>query len=597
MKLRIKIRYNKWQYLKILGEGDFLIELAKKMNPLRVGLAVIFILLQVVGLMYTPTLTADIINNGVANGDMSYIFKTGGIMVLVAAMTLGSALLNVYFSAVESQHLGENIRNDLFNKIMSFSNEELDRFGISTLITRTTNDVTQYQVVMMFLLRFLIMDPIRIIVAFSLAFLREPKMSFIFFIMGPILALMVYVLIKKVSPKFRFLQLLTDRLNQVFREGLTGIRVIRAFNKDRYEEERFDEVNEEYATTSISAHTMMALLNPMMIFAVSATQILIVWFGAQFISMDLVKVGNLVALNTYAINILMGIMMFSMVLIQVPRAEVAAERINEVLHTETSIKEPEHTKDRTPELGHVTVEFDNVSFVYPGAEEYALRNVSFKIKAGERLAIIGGTGSGKSTLANLLLRLYDVTEGRILLNGVDIREISQHNLRKWINYATQKAVLFSGNIRENLQYANPDATDDEIWEALEVAQGADFVDELPKGLDDRVEQGGNNFSGGQKQRLSIARTLISKAPVLVFDDSFSALDFKTDAKLRKELKPFTKQQAIIVIAQRISSVTDADQILVLEYGKQVGLGTHDELKKSNKVYREIIDSQMKGDDI
>ncbi|WP_018659934.1 ABC transporter ATP-binding protein [Allofustis seminis] len=572
-------------------------ELAKKMDPRRVTLAFIFIVIQVVGLMYTPTLTADIINNGVATGNIQYIIKTGVVMIVVAALTLVAALLNVYFSAQESQHLGETIRNQLFEKIMSFSNEELDHFGVSTLVTRTTNDVTQYQIVMMFLLRFLMMDPIRVIVAFILAFLREPKMSFIFFIMGPTLAGLVYIVIRTVSPKFRMLQWLTDRLNQVFREGLTGIRVIRAFNKDEFEEKRFDEVNEEYAETAIRAHTVMAFLNPLMIFAVNVTQILIVWFGAQFISMDLVQVGNLVALNSYAMNILMGIMMFSMVLMQFPRASVAAERILEVLHTDLSIEEVEHPKDMVPELGNVTVEFQNVSFSYPGAEKYALENISFKVSAGERLAIIGGTGSGKSTLANLLLRLYDVNEGRILINGVDIREMSQHNLREWVNYATQKAVLFSGDIRQNLRYANPDATDEDLWRALEVAQGADFVSELKQKLEARVEQGGSNFSGGQRQRLSIARTLASKAPVLVFDDSFSALDFKTDAHLRRALKPFTQAQAVIVIAQRISSVTDADQILVLDYGQQVGLGTHQELKAANKVYQEIIDSQMKGDDI
>lgn len=547
--------------------------------------------------MLMPTLTAEIIDQGVATKDMDYIFRLGGVMIIVAILGFICALLNVYFSATESQNLGRKIRDALFQKIMSFSNEEIDQFGTSTLITRTTNDVTQLQSVMMFLVRFLFMDPIRIIVATVLAYLQAPNMAFVFVVVVPVLILLVYLLLKKTSPLFRSLQGMTDNLNRIFREGLTGIRVVRAFNREIYEEERFDEANEEYASTSILAQIYMALNHPLMIGTISVTTVMIVWFGAKFVSIGELNIGSIVALHTYALNILFGIMMLSSVIMMIPRAQVAAERILAVLDAENSIKDPDEPIRVTVDDESIQLTFDSVDFGYPGAEELALEDISFNLKAGERLAIIGGTGSGKSTLVNLLLRLYDVSAGAIRINGTDIRQMTQRNLRELIGLATQSVVLFAGTVRDNLKYGNADATDEEIWEALRVAQGDDFVKSLPGRLDARVEQGGSNFSGGQRQRLSIARALVTDAPILVFDDSFSALDFKTDAKLRRELKPVTQDRAVIIIAQRISTVTDADQILVLDYGKVAGLGTHEELKENNQVYQEIINSQLKGDDI
>lgn len=560
-------------------------------------LNVLFIFGQALSILLMPTLTAQIIDKGVATGDMDYIFRMGGVMVVVAILGFISAVLNVYFSATESQKLGESIREKLFQKIMSFSNEEIDRFGTSTLITRTTNDVTQFQAVMMFLVRFLFMDPIRIITATVLAYLQAPNMAFIFVIVVPVLVFLIFLLLKKTSPLYRSLQGMTDRLNRIFREGLTGIRVVRAFNQEIYEEKRFDDANEDYASTSILAHIYMALIHPLMIGTISVTTVMIIWFGSQFVSLGEMNIGSIIALHTYALNILFGIIMLSSVIMMIPRAQVSAERILEVLDVENSIQDPENPVCIRPADGAVELSFNDVDFRYPGAEELALEDISFHLKAGERLAIIGGTGSGKSTLVNVLLRLYDVSSGSIEINGTDIRTMTQENLRELIGLATQSVVLFAGTIRENLTYGNDDATDEEIWEALEIAQGADFVRKLPGKLDARVEQGGSNFSGGQQQRLSIARALITDADILVFDDSFSALDFKTDAKLRHDLKPVTEDKAVIIIAQRISTVTDADQILVLEYGKAVGLGTHEELKENNEVYQEIINSQLKGEDI
>ena len=378
---------------------------------------------------------------------------------------------------------------------------------------------------------------------------------------------------------------------------MTGIRVIRAFNREEYEEDRFDKANKDYADTSISAHIYMSFLNPIMILLTSATSIMIIWFGAQYVSIGEMQVGNLVAFTSYSFNILMGIMMLSMIITMLPRMQVAIERVFQVLDAQNEIIDKERPTPLDSKSKEVSLAFNHVNFRYPSAEKLALEDIDFSIKDGEKVAIIGGTGAGKTTLANLILRLYDIESGSIEINGIDITNVSQHDLRKMIGFATQNALLFSGTIRENLKYGNDEATDDELWHALEVAQGKDFVSKLPDGLASRVEQGGANFSGGQRQRLSIARALATDAKVLVFDDSFSALDFRTDARLRKALEPETRDKAFIIIAQRISTVVDADQILVLDNGKLAGKGTHEELKETNKVYQEIIDSQMKGEDI
>ena len=571
--------------------------IAQMLNPGRIAWLFVFLVIQVVSMLMIPTLSAEIIDNGVATGDIDYILKYGGIMIAIAIIGFISSMLNVYLSSTESQKAGSKLRELLFDKILNYSTEEIDKFGISTLMTRTTSDVLQVQQVLVMVLRFMILDPLRIVVAAVLAFTREPKLAFIFVIVVPILVIAVVLLLRKVNPLFRSLQIKTDSLNRVFREGLTGIRVIRAFNREDYEEERFDKENEDYAKTGTRAHTYMALMNPLMILLTSATTIFIIWFGAQYISVGEMEVGNLVAFTSYSFNILMGIMMLSMIITMLPRVQVALERIYQVLDAPKEIVDKENPTSLDLEAEEMVLEFQDVDFRYPGAEKLALEGIDFSVKDGQKVAIIGGTGAGKSTLANLIVRLYDIESGAIKINGIDITNMSQHNLRDAVGFATQSASLFSGTIRENLKYGNEDATDEELWHALDVAQGADFVSELPDGLGSRVEQGGANFSGGQRQRLSIARALVTDARILVFDDSFSALDFKTDAQLRKALEPETTDKAVIIIAQRISTVVDADEILVLDNGELAGKGTHDELKETNKVYQEIIESQMKGEDI
>ena len=567
------------------------------LNPGRIAWLFVFLVIQVVSMLMIPTLSAEIIDNGVATGDIDYILKYGGIMIAIAIIGFISSMLNVYLSSTESQKAGSKLRELLFDKILNYSTEEIDKFGISTLMTRTTSDVLQVQQVLVMVLRFMILDPLRIVVAAVLAFTREPKLAFVFVIIVPILVIAVVLLLRKVNPLFRSLQIKTDSLNRVFREGLTGIRVIRAFNREDYEEDRFDKENEDYAKTGTRAHTYMALTNPLMILLTSATTVFIIWFGAQYISVGEMEVGNLVAFTSYSFNILMGIMMLSMIITMLPRVQVALERIYQVLDAPKEIVDKENPTSLDLEAEEMVLEFEDVDFRYPGAEKLALEGIDFSVKDGQKVAIIGGTGAGKSTLANLIVRLYDIESGSIKINGIDITNMSQHNLRDAVGFATQNASLFSGTIRENLKYGNEDATDEELWHALDVAQGADFVSELPDGLGSRVEQGGANFSGGQRQRLSIARALVTDARILVFDDSFSALDFKTDAQLRRALEPETTDKAVIIIAQRISTVVDADEILVLENGELAGKGTHDELKETNKVYQEIIESQMKGEDI
>lgn len=573
-----------------------MIRLAKMMNPWRVLLTVVFLTIQVLGMLMMPTITANIIDFGVAQGDLDYILRMGALMLGITFLNIGSAGLNVYFSARESQGLGEKIRNKLYKIITYFSNEELDQFGTSTLITRSTNDVMQIQFIMMLVLRMMIMAPIMMFGAGFMAFQREPRLSAVFVVSIPLLAVMLGLILKYASPYFRSLQVKTDRLNRVFREGLTGIRVIRAFNTSKHEEDRFDEANKDFRNTAIRGFTIMGFLMPSMTFAISITNILIISFGSQLISTGDMQVGNLVAFLTYAMQILIGVMNVSMVLFFLPRGQVAAERIIEVLDSPKSILDPENPKE--VEIDHnVSLEFNHVDFRYTGAEKLALEDIHFSAKKGETVAIIGGTGAGKTTLSNLVLRLYDIESGHISINGVDTREMTQKTLRSMIGYAPQKALLFSGTIRENMQYGKPEATDEEIWHALEIAQGADFVSELPDGLDSRVEQGGSNFSGGQRQRLSIARALVTQADIYIFDDSFSALDFKTDAQLRKALKPETTDSIVLLIAQRINTVIDADTILVLDNGQLVGKGNHEELKETNPVYQDIMDSQMKGDTI
>ena len=573
-----------------------MMKLAKRMNGLAVMGAIMFMVIQVISDLYLPNLTADIIDNGIATGDVSYIISVGVKMLGFSLLSVAAATGNVFLASQQSQLLGKNIRSSVFKKVSYFSNDAIDEIGTSSLITRTTNDVVQIQMVIMMALRMMIQAPIMLVGAGIMAYTREPQLASIFLYVLPILAVFMVTIMYFAIPYFKKMQSKTDRLNLVFREGLTGIRVIRAFNRNKSETKRFDEANKDFADTSIRANTIMSFMLPVMTLIISATNISIIWFGGQYIGDGMMEVGNLITFMTYAMQILMSFMMLAMIFVFIPRGQVSAARVNKVLETESMVKDPEKpTKVNMADKG--TIEFDQVDFRYTGAEQLALEDINFKSTKGQMVAIIGGTGSGKSTLANLIARFYDVESGSVRMNGVDIRDISQKELRSMMGYAPQKAVLFTGTIRSNMQYGKPDATDEEIWHALDVAQAKDFVSELPKGLDSYVEQGGSNFSGGQKQRLSIARALVSKADILIFDDSFSALDFKTDAELRKALAVEAKDSVVVIIAQRISTVMNADTILVMDGGRVVGKGTHEELKETNSTYQEIMNSQMREEEL
>ncbi len=555
--------------------------------------AVFFMIIQVIANLNLPSLTSDIVNNGVAKGDISYIWKIGFEMIGFSLLSVAAAVLNVLLAARSSQKLGQNLRSDIYSKVMNFANDEFNKVETSSLITRTTNDVVQIQNVAMIALRMMIMAPIMLIGASFLAYNKSHQLSWIFVVSIPVLLICIGLIMGLAIPRFRAMQTKTDRLNLVFREGLTGVRVIRAFRQDQFEQDRFETANQDYTDNSIKVNTIVAFAYPVMTLIMSATNVAIVWFGGQLISSQAMQVGNMIAFMTYAMQVLMSFMMLAMVMAFLPRAAASATRIQEVLSLDSSIKDPEHpTTPATGEAKQLT--FDNVEFRYRHAEQPALSGIDFSAKAGQTVAIIGGTGSGKTTLVNLIPRFFDVEKGSVNVNGVDVRQQDVKTLHGEVAMVPQKATLFTGTIRDNMKFGKEDATDDEIWQALDIAQSTDFVKE-EGGLDAHVEQGGENFSGGQRQRLAIARALVKDASTYVFDDSFSALDFKTDAKLRGQLRQDKRiqQSIVVIVAQRIATVADADLILVLDNGKLVGKGTHEELRQSNKVYQEIMRSQLR----
>ena len=558
--------------------------------------ATIFLGFQVVCDLSLPNLTSNLINNGVAKGNVGYIWQIGLQMLGLTLVGIFAAAGNVYFASTQAQKMGARLRGKIFKKVLSFGNYEMDKFGSSSLITRTTNDVMQIQNVTIMMLRMMIMAPLMLIGASIMAYFNEKRLTSIFLVSIPILLIAIGCAMYFAVPLFQKLQKQIDRINLIFREGLTGVRVIRAFRQDKFEQERFDRANKDYTETGIKVFSIVSLMFPIMTLVLNVTNMGIIWFGAKLIANHEMQVGNLVAFMTYASMILFSFMMLSMIFVLVPRAEAAAKRINAVLEIENSINDVESEIGRDSDKLQASLEFKNVSFRYRGAEDLALDNLSVDVKGGETLAIIGGTGSGKSTLINLIPRLYDVNSGEVLVDGNDVRKYSLHDLHDKVAFVQQKAVLFKGTIRSNLLIGNPEATEEDMWKALEVAQAKDFISDLPDGLDAVVEQGGDNFSGGQKQRLAIARAIIKPASIYVFDDSFSALDFKTDAKLRLALRQDERisKAIIVIVAQRISTVTGADHIVVLDEGKVVGQGTHKELLADNTTYQEIVESQMKG---
>ncbi|MEJ6400344.1 ABC transporter ATP-binding protein [Nicoliella lavandulae] len=574
-----------------------MIQLSKKfLSKWAVVGAVLFMVVQVLTFLYLPTLTAGIINQGIAQHNLSYIIDQGIKMFFLSIVSVIAAGGNIYFAATQSQLMGKKIRSAIYRKVIYFSEQDLSHFGDSSLITRATNDVVQIQNVMVNMLRMMIMSPIMLITAIILAYTMSPKLTLIFVISLIILVIIIYLIMGQAIPLFRSIQGKTDNLNLTFREGLTGVRVIRAFNRDQYEQDRFDGYNRDYMNTGIKVYRLTAMLFPLLTVILNFTNIGIVWFGSQLIANHTFAVGNLVAFMSYATQILISFTMLSFMFVFLPRASASAARINEVLNQKDTITDPEQPVQTkaTPDDHNATLEFDDVSYRFEDAERCALTDVSFKVHAGQTLAIIGGTGSGKSTLVNLIPRLIDPEKGVIKLDGTPINEMTQYDLHQLVSITQQKAVLFAGTIRSNMQFGNEKATDEEIWHALDVAQASDFI-KREDGLDTKVEQNGENFSGGQKQRLAIARTIVKHAQVYVFDDSFSALDFKTDAKLRSDLRndPMISNAISVIVAQRVSTIANADEIIVLDDGKVVGQGTHKELLANNPVYQSIVHSQIR----
>jgi ATP-binding cassette subfamily B multidrug efflux pump len=574
-----------------------MIKLLRFMKPYRITLILVLVLafVQSMANLYLPTLMADIVDNGIIKGDTGYIWQIGGLMTLVTLGGTLAAVVGIFFSSQVATGLGRIIRAKLFTHVAQFSLHEFDTVSASSLITRTTNDTTQVQQVLIIALNVMITAPFTLIAGIILAINLDVGLSWILVVVIPVLVASIIVLMSKAIPLFRTMQTKLDKLNLVLDEGLTGVRVVRAFDRQKHEEHRFDEANLDLTNVAIKVNRLVASLMPIMMLCLNISSIAILWFGAIRINNGEMQIGALFAFLQYAMLILFSLLMVSMMFIMLPRAAASADRINEVLAIEPEIKDAGQVRRADEKQGYV--EFQDVTFSYPGAEEPALCNISFSATPGEVTAIIGGTGAGKSTLVSLIPRFYDIDSGSILVDGVDVREMSQAHLRAKIGFVPQKAVLFSGTIAENIRYGKQDAFDEEVSHAAEVAQATEFISEMRDGFDAVIAQGGTNVSGGQKQRLAIARALVRKPEIYVFDDSFSALDFKTDARLRAALKRETLDATVLIVSQRISTVMDADQIIVLDEGNIVGIGTHRTLMRTSEVYREIVSSQLSLEEI
>ncbi|THF75114.1 ABC transporter ATP-binding protein [Cohnella fermenti] len=580
-----------------------MVKLFKFLKPYRWGVALVMalVLLQSLSELYLPTLMADIVNKGVIGEDQAYIWRMGGYMLLVTLGGTAFSVLASYYSSRISAGFGRIVRGKVFEHTTNFSLQEFDKLGTASLITRTTNDINQVQQVLIMMMRLMIMAPMMCIGGLIMALSKDAKLTLVLAVAIPILAVTILLISRKGLPLFRVIQKRLDKLNLVLREGLTGIRVIRSFNRLEHEQNRFVAANEDLTATSIKVNQIMAFLMPLMMLIMNFASLAIIWFGGIRISHGHMQIGDLMAFLQYAMQIMFSLLMLSMMFVMVPRASASAVRINEVMSQEAVIRDTAASRTGAAKNGGRSgfggVEFDNVTFSYPGAEQPAVSGITFRALPGEVTAIIGGTGSGKSSIVNLIPRFYDVDSGSIRIDGRDVREYTQEQLRAKIGLVPQKAVLFSGTITENIRFGKDDATDEEIRRAAEIAQAADFIGEMQEGFDSRIAQGGLNVSGGQKQRLSIARALVRKPDIYLFDDSFSALDYKTDAKLRAALRSETTNAAVLIVAQRVSTIMDADRILVLEEGRIVGNGTHKELMQSSEVYREIVASQLTEEEI
>ncbi|MCU1370571.1 MAG: multidrug transporter ATP-binding protein [Ilumatobacteraceae bacterium] len=540
--------------------------------------------------LFLPTLNADIIDKGVLTGDTGYIWKVGGVMLAVTLVQILFAIGSVFYGARAAMSFGRDVRKDLFHQVTGFSTQEVAALGAPSLITRITNDVTQVQMLVLMSCTLLVAAPITIVGGVIMAVREDGPLSLLLLVSVPALIISIGSVVWRLVPTFGVMQVRIDRINQVLREQITGLRVVRAFVREPHEKARFSLANDDLTATSLRAGRLMAFMFPTVMFILNASSVAAIWFGADRIDSGSMQIGSLIAFLTYLVQILMSVMMATFVAVMAPRAAVCADRIKEVLDTEMSVVEPDAPVTELPTAA--SLELRNVSFAYPGAESPVLCDISFRAEAGTTTAIIGSTGSGKTTLLNLVPRLFDATSGEVLVAGRNVRDLEPELLWAQTGLVPQKPYLFSGTVASNLRYADPDATDDELWAALDIAQAADFVRAMPAGLDSPIAQGGTNVSGGQRQRLAIARALVRKPGIFLFDDSFSALDLSTDARLRTALAPVTRDSVMIVIAQRVSTIAGADQILVLEDGEQVGLGTHQELLESCPTYQEIVDSQM-----
>ncbi|MGV2967400.1 ABC transporter ATP-binding protein [Paenibacillus sp. FSL H8-0317] len=574
-----------------------MMKLFRMLKPYRIPIIFILVLVlfQSLAELYLPTLMADIVNDGIIKGDIPYIWQIGGWMLVIAIGGTACSVIASYLSSRTAGGFAKQLRSRVFRHVENFSLQEFDKMGTASLITRTTNDITQVQNVLTMMLRMMIMAPLMCIGGIFMAVSQDAKLSTIFLVVLPVLGGAIALIGAKGLPLFKTIQKKLDRLNLVLREQLTGIRVVRSFNRGEHEKVRFNGANTELRDSSIKVNVLMATIMPVMMLVMNFSMIAILYFGGMRIDSGNMNIGALIAFIQYAMQIMFSLIMVSMIFVMIPRASASAERINEVLDMQPDLSNPEQPRGMKSMQG--MIEFENVTFRYPGAENPALSDISFTARSGETTAIIGGTGSGKSTLLSLIPRFYDVTEGSVRVNGTDVREIRQEDLRAKIGFVPQKAVLFTGTITENIRHGKDDATMDEVVHAARTAQAENFITEMKEGYDSLIAQGGNNVSGGQKQRLSIARALVRRPEVYIFDDSFSALDFKTDAKLRAALKSETTEAAVLIVAQRVSTVMDADRILVMDEGRIVGSGTHKELLEHNEVYREIVSSQLTEEEI
>ena len=561
---------------------------------------VVFQLAQSIASLYLPTLNADIIDLGVAKGDTGYILRVGSLMLVITLLQIACAVTAVYFGAKAAMGMGRDLRGAIFTRVGGFSEQEVTQFGPASLITRSTNDVQQVQQLVLMSATLMVAAPMLSIGGVVMAVRQDAQLSWLIAVSVPVLLAGVAVIISRMVPLFRLMQLRIDAVNRVLREQLAGIRVVRAFVREDLETERFAGANGDVTDTALRAGRLMALAFPVVMLVLNVSSVAVIWFGSFRIEDGSMQVGTLVAFLSYLLQILMSVMMATFMAVMIPRAAVSADRIGEVLETESSVRPPEHpvrfAGDASGGTARGELEMRGVGFAYPGAERPVLSGVSFTAAAGRTTAVIGSTGSGKTTLVNLMPRLFDATSGSVLMGGVDVRELHPDLLWGHIGLVPQRPYLFSGTVRSNLLYGKPDATEEELWHALATAQAEDFVRRMDGGLDAPVSQGGTNVSGGQRQRLAIARALVKRPELYIFDDSFSSLDTATDARLRQALRRDTAGATLVIIAQRVSSIADADQILVLDGGRIVGRGTHSQLLETSETYREIVSSQLAAEE-